>query len=141
MSAHPTTRRAITPVRVSASVRSIIIEWGVSRSSLGSLAPEGSSHLITLRYHTTPDEPERWSLIDPARNAERVLDFEHGTSIPEIRVSGGCVLVRSPSVYAFVSIEKKEPALLYARTGIFGSLGIAGGRYQPLGVRVISRDD
>lgn len=141
MSAHPTTRRAITPVRVSASVRSIVLEWGVSRSSLGSLAPEGSSHLITLRYHANPNAPERWSLIDPARKLERVLDLEHRTTIPEIRVSGGCVLVRSSSMYAFVSIEKKEPALLYARTGIFGSLGIAGGRYQPAGVRVIMRDD
>jgi hypothetical protein len=128
MSAHPTTRRAITPVRVSASVRSIVLEWGVSRSSLGSLAPEGSSHLITLRYHANPDAPERWSLVDPTRKLERVLDLGHGTSIPEIRISGGCVLVRSSSVYAFISIEKKEPALLYARTGIFGSLGIAGGR-------------
>jgi len=137
MSAHTSVRRGSSPVRVMPGVSRVVLEWGVSRSALGEHAPEGRAHLVTLRYEASPGSSERWTLIDPERNSERVVAGELCDSKPMVRNSGGCVLVRSSSMYAFVSIERDAPSLLYARTGVFASLGVGGGRYQPMGVRVI----
>ncbi len=121
-------------------VRMLRIDWGVSRRALGVRAPSGSESLITLRFEAQPDGPEQWSLIDPRSQARVTIDppIDPKHTRTHIRVAGACVHVRGPSLYAFVSIEHPDrPDLLYARTDIFNRLGIAGGRYQPLGVRVL----
>ena len=105
--------------------------------ALGDRAPKGSSAIITLRYVADPNSNERWTLHDPKSGATNTLDLEQlPTTIASVRTSGGCVHIHSPSMYAFVSIENDEPELLYARTRIFESLRLAGGRYQPQSVTV-----
>lgn len=138
MSAHPRVRSRVPALRVSPCVSGVVIDWGVSRLSLGDLAPEGPSALLTLRYEASSSSPECWALIDPRSKHKSNLTLPiEPASYSQVRCSGGCVHLQSPSMYAFVSIEGDEPELLYARTRIFEMLGIAGGRYQPLGVRVI----
>lgn len=141
MSANPIQHRRVLAITPRAAVRSLVIEWGLSRRALGELAPEGRSVLLTLRYEGAPDQRERVSIIDPSSGArcelpESLLD---ACGVPQIRVAGDRVHVQSPLLYAFVSIEHEEPELLYARTQVFRLLGIAGGRYQPQGVRVTAQ--
>jgi hypothetical protein len=138
MSAHPSVQSGVLALRVTPGVSGVVIEWGVSRLALGDLAPKGPSALLTLRYEGASNAPECWSLLDPRSQETRALSHPiEPAGYPQVRCSGGCVHVHSPSMYAFVSVEDDEPNLLYARTQIFEALGIAGGRYHPLGVRVI----
>lgn len=148
MSANPTTSR---PARVLAPnqgpnqspnqspIARIHIEWGLSRAGAETIAPQGTAPLLALRYEARPDQPERWTLTDPAANTSTTIPNPIAPdAIPTIRASGGCIHIQSPSMYAFISISTDEPELLYARTHIFRTLGIAGGRYQPGPVRVMS---
>jgi len=143
MSAQPVSTRRPTIVEHAARVRSVCIEWGISRRALGEHAPEGSATLITLRYEASHDQHEHWTLLDPdskstAKLPERIT---HRLGVPGLRVAGGRVHVHSPMLYAFVSIDNPdEHELLYARTPIFELLGVAGGRYQTLGARVDTTD-
>ena len=143
MSAQPTNRA--NPVRVSVlpALRSVTIEWGVSRRAITELAPKGNAPLLTLRYNAAPDASESWSIHDPItrKSIELPRMDQSLAGIPEIRVSAGYVHIRSASLYAFVSLENKRPELLYARTSIFEQLGIRGGRYQPMGVTLVSEHD
>ena len=138
MTAQPTKRA--NPVRVSVlpALRAVTIDWGVSRRAMKELAPNGNAPLLTLRYHASPDASESWSIHDPVSHESFELPRmdESLAGIPEIRVSAGYIHIRSAMLYAFVSLEADQPELLYARTNIFEQLGIAGGRYQPLGVQV-----
>ncbi len=140
MSANPVSRHRALEVAPSPAARSVTIEWGVSRRAMGAHAPTGNAPLLTLRYDAAPGEPERWSLIDPVSSTredlpQSVLD---ACSVPEIQAANGHVHLRSPMMYAFVSIDRPDaPELLYARTTIFSILGIAGGRYQPRGAAVV----
>lgn len=138
MSAQATRQTGALRVRSAPSLRRVEIEWGVSRRALGERAPAGGSALLTLRYQGDVGGDERWELIDPGSGASvAVAPMGHaGASVPEIRSSGGCVHVHSPTIYAFISSEHDRPELLYARTPMFASLRVGGGRYQPQGVRL-----
>ncbi len=137
MSASPTRHRSAPSLRVSPAVSNVQIEWAISRMAMGDRAPKGTSAIITLRYVANPNSNERWTLHDPRSDATTTLDLEQlPRTIANVRTSGGCVHIHSPSMYAFVSIENDEPQLLYARTRIFESLKLAGGRYQPQSVTV-----
>ncbi len=138
MSAQPTSRSGALRVRSAAALRRVEIEWGVSRRALGERAPAGDSALLTLRYRGDVGAEERWELIDPGSGASVpvVPAGAAGASVPEIRSSGGCVHVHSATIYAFISSEHDRPELLYARTPIFASLRVGGGRYQPQEVRL-----
>ena len=139
MSAQPVSMRRPLAIEHSARARGVCIEWGISRRALGAHAPSGDSALITLRYEAAADQHERFTLLD-TRSGQRATmpdRVTRGFAIPSLRVAGGRLHVQSPMLYAFVSIEHPEsPELLYARTPIFEMLGVAGGRYQPMGARV-----
>ena len=143
MSAQPTNRA--NPVRVSVlpALRSVTIEWGVSRRAMADLAPKGNAPLLTLRYKASPDARESWSIQDPVSHDSIELPRmdQSLAGIPEIRVSSGYVHIRSAMLYAFVSLENERPELLYARTSIFEQLGVGGGRYQPAGVKIESEHE
>lgn len=140
MSAQPvsSSRRPVV-VEPIAGLRSVRIEWGISRRALGDHAPAGNAPLITLRYEATPGQSEQLTLLDPISQQPSPLPdrITSGLGVPNLRCSGGRLHIQSPLLYAFLSTDHPTaPELLYARTPIFGMLGIAGGRYQPLGVRV-----
>lgn len=139
MSAHPVSSRRPVVFEHPARVRCVRIEWGISRLSLGELAPGGDSVLVTLRYQATPDNPEQWSLLDPASGRVAPISdrLAQHASTPSIRCAGARVHIHSTTLYAFISLDEGDCAeLLYARTPAFGLLGIGGGRYQPLGASV-----
>lgn len=139
MSAHPlpsTKPPALQPVP---HIRSLRIEWGISRRSLGTRAPAGSDPLVTLRFQTGPGATPSWVLIDPKSGNQIELALPQDPSCPQsqVRLAGNCVHVLAPALYAFVSIERADtPELLYARTDVFKRMNIPGGRYRPLGARV-----
>ena len=139
MSAQPTSSRPAINIPCPATLRSLVIEWGISRRAMGDRAPAGTSLLLTLRYSAELDQPEHWTLLDPVSKAETPLPDEltRLLSIPTVRVSGDRVHVHSPMLYAFVGIDDHDsPTLMYARTRVFELLQLGGGRYQPMGVRV-----
>ena len=138
MSANPIQHRRVLAITPQPALRSLAIEWGVSRRALGTLSPAGRSVLLTVRYEASPGQPESISIFDPSSGAQSTLPASliESCSVPQIRVAGDRVHVQSPLLYAFISIEHERPELLYARTGVFGMLQIQGGRYQPQGVRV-----
>jgi hypothetical protein len=139
MTAQTTRMRAPAVVGHTPTPDRVFIEWGISRRALGDLAPSGDSKLLTLRYEGSPDASESWTLFDPQSQTRITLNGQIAKlpAQPSIRSSGGHVLVQSPTIYAFVSIEQPEqPALLYARTSVFDRLSISGGRYQPMGARI-----
>lgn len=140
MSAQPvsTSRRPVV-VDPIAGLRSVRIEWGISRRALGTHAPVGNAPLITLRYEASPAQDERLTLFDPISEQRAPLPerVTGALGVPNLRSSGGRLHVQSPVLYAFLSTEHPSaPELLYARTPIFEMLGIAGGRYQPLGASI-----
>lgn len=126
-------------MRAAPEVRELRIEWGISRRALGERAPAGGDPLVMLRFESVAQADPRWVLIDRRSKNRIVLDTPADPSCGETRVclAGDCVHVHSPALYAFISIEHpQQPELLYVRTDVFARLGIAGGRYQPLGVAV-----
>ena len=143
MSANPINRRPALAITPQPALRSITIEWGVSRRGVGQIAPKGTASLLTLRYQAGPGQREQWSLLDPVSGASSALParINEMSSTSDVRISGDCVHIQSPMLYAFVSIAHDEPELLYARTPIFEHLRIAGGRYQPRGVSVVFKHE
>ncbi len=140
MSAQPASRFKPISIDAPAPVRSMRIEWGISRRALGDHAPRGNAALITLRFETDQHGHGMWSLIDAQSNAQTTLPptAQPASAACGILQAGTCIHIECDSLYAFVSIERSgEPELLYARTDVFERLGIPGGRYQPLGARVV----
>ena len=140
MSAHPMSRTKPLVIEATRQVRSLRIDWGISRRALGERAPVGTDPLVTLRFETRSNEIPSWVLIDPRSNERVGIDPPREKNIAEthIRIAGDCVHIHGPELYAFVSIKNpNQPELLYARTNVFERLGISGGRYQPLGARVV----
>lgn len=127
-------------IEATRQVRSLRIDWGISRLALGERAPGGTNPLVTLRFETRTNEIPSWMLIDQQSNKQVEIDPPRDQRIAEthIRIAGDCVHIHGPGLYAFVSIKNpNQPELLYARTNVFERLGISGGRYQPLGARVV----
>ena len=137
MSTHPPLRTSPISVRIDPAITRVEIDWGVSRLALGDRAPAGRSPLVTLGYRADADSPASWGLYDSESGLGHSVSLpDQLNAAPEFWCIKDRAHVRSPSIYALISIEHAASELLYARTPIFSHLRVSGGRYQPSAVRV-----
>jgi len=117
------------------AVTPVTITWGVSRRALGEHAPAGRSPLVHLQLDIDANALGAWSIRDPRSAKAVILGIADGDPV-ECTPAGDCLLIRSEHIHALIRTAAETPELLYARTPIFQTLNIPGGRYQVIGVEL-----
>ncbi|MEX0876643.1 MAG: hypothetical protein WD114_04205 [Phycisphaerales bacterium] len=137
---HPHTRRPLEipapakrPAAHQARITPMTLTWSVARRAIGDHAPQGRSELVHLNLSIDADARSVWSVRDPQSGHTKALNPAADGPI-ECTTAADCLLIRGPHIYAFVRLAADSPQLLYARTTIFQTLNIPGGRYQVIGV-------
>ncbi len=153
MTTSPTQPSSIKPVVVVCHPDSIqqaiavMIRWEISRQAIAPHAPTptGTAHtlILELTASQSPDSFQtKWTLTDPATNAQCPLNHPclANTTADQITIDRNdthLVILNTTHTQAVIKHDldkdpNKEPTLLLARTTLFGTLEIAGGRYKPL---------
>ncbi len=124
----------------SSSCAQITISWKISRRAITAHAPPGPSPTLQLKLTIKPtDHAQRfqttWSLTDPKSNKQTSLPQSEHCQItrPEgyicIQSADLCCVIRNDSASNYT--------LIYARTKLFNTLHIPGGRYHTTGCKVV----
>ena len=116
---------------------SITLRWTISRRTAAQLAPAGNDAHLHLELRINPNKDPRWVLVDPTTHAQRSI--EHPEPAPQCTLCESSIVLDSASLRAHILINaQSEHTLIYVRTTIFTELNIPGGRYEPVGVQVLS---
>jgi len=149
MTTSPTQPSSIKPVIVEcnpdpiAQAIAVTIRWEISRQAIAAHAPTptGIAHTLILELaasQSTHILQTKWTLTDPTTNTQCTLTHPSlaDASTDQITIERKLAILNTAHTQAVIELD--QSTLLLARTSLFKTLGIPGGRYKPLGARILN---